>query len=146
MTKDVLIRIGGLQFQQEGQEKVEVINSGSYYFKNQKHYILYDEAIEGFSEPNKNKIKIDQGIVEVQKKGPITVQMVFDEKNKHISYYQTPYGSMEMGIDTKKVELREKDDQMDLKIEYSLEINQEHLAECNIEISIMSKDSASFHL
>ena len=47
MTKDVLISISGLQFAEgENSEPVEVITSGSYYKKNGKHYILYDEVAE----------------------------------------------------------------------------------------------------
>ena len=47
MTKDVLISISGLQFAGgENSEPVEVITSGSYYKKNGRHYILYDEVAE----------------------------------------------------------------------------------------------------
>ena len=47
MTKEVLISISGVQFMdQEGQD-VEMITKGTYYEKNGKHYILYDEVLEG---------------------------------------------------------------------------------------------------
>ena len=51
MTKDVLLRIQGLQFLQEENENpepVEMITSGDYYKRNGKHYVLYDEEMEGF--------------------------------------------------------------------------------------------------
>ena len=51
MTKEVLVTISGLQFSPETEnESVELITSGSYYKKNGKHYIIYDEVNEGFSE------------------------------------------------------------------------------------------------
>ena len=41
MTKDVLVKISGLQFEeQEENEPVEIITTGNYYKKNGKHYIL----------------------------------------------------------------------------------------------------------
>ncbi len=50
MTKDVLLSISGLQFaakEEEDVEPVEVITAGGYYKKNGKHYIMYDEVMEG---------------------------------------------------------------------------------------------------
>ena len=52
MTKDILLTISGLQFQaqEDGDgEPVEVITPGDYYKKNEKHYVLYDEVMEGMS-------------------------------------------------------------------------------------------------
>ena len=49
MTKDVLITISGLQIADDtSAQPVEVITSGEYYCRNGKHYILYDEVMEGF--------------------------------------------------------------------------------------------------
>ena len=48
MTKEVLVKISGLQFAGEAEnEPVEVITTGDYYKRNGKHYILYDEIMEG---------------------------------------------------------------------------------------------------
>ena len=48
MTKDVMISIRGIQFDngQDG-EKIESIQRGEYYFKNNTHYIMFEEIIEG---------------------------------------------------------------------------------------------------
>ena len=60
MTKEVLVTISGLQFSPETEsESVELITSGSYYKKNGKHYIIYDEVNEGFSETTRNIIKLN---------------------------------------------------------------------------------------
>ena len=60
MTKDVIVTISGLQFAQETEtEPVEIVTAGSYYKKNGKHYIIYDEVNEGFSETTRNIIKLN---------------------------------------------------------------------------------------
>ena len=46
MTKDILLKISGLQFSADSDdindsEPVEIIAPGEYYYKNGKHYILY---------------------------------------------------------------------------------------------------------
>ena len=71
MTKDVLITVKGMQAIEagEGQEEVEVVAKGDYYFKNGHHFICYEEMLEGFETPTKNMIKITDNTVEVQKKG-----------------------------------------------------------------------------
>ena len=55
MTKEVLLTIKGLQFTTDAGEEengspepMEVITAGNYYKKNGKHYIMYDEVMEGY--------------------------------------------------------------------------------------------------
>ena len=48
MTKEVLVSLKGLQLSPDEQsDAVEVIAPGEYYLRNDKHYILFEEAIEG---------------------------------------------------------------------------------------------------
>ena len=44
MTKDVLVSVRGAHIADGETNNLEVITAGSYYFKNGKHYIIYDEA------------------------------------------------------------------------------------------------------
>ena len=54
MTKDVIVTISGLQFAQETEtEPVEIVTAGSYYKKNGKHYIIYDESWRDLREARK---------------------------------------------------------------------------------------------
>ena len=51
MTKDVLISISGLQVDvndmESNNEPIETISTGNYFFKNGKHYLLFEEVSEG---------------------------------------------------------------------------------------------------
>ena len=89
MTKDVLVTVKGLQSMEDGSppEEVEMVAKGEYYYKNGHHYIFYNETIEGFTEQNRNSIKISENSVEVKKKGLTNMQMIFEEQKKNISYY-----------------------------------------------------------
>ena len=58
MTKDVLITISGVQMLDDDDEDVEMVTRGDYYQKNGKHYIMYDEQMEGFEGTVKNIIKV----------------------------------------------------------------------------------------
>lgn len=141
MTKDVLVSIKGLQFSDgEGPDKVETINSGQYYKKGEHHYILFDEVTEGYNQPTKNMIKFGDGLCSVNKKGLINVNMLFEERKKNLTSYTTPYGNIMIGIDTARVDLLEKEDKIDISVDYALEANYEHLADCKLSIEIRNKN------
>lgn len=147
MTKDVLVKISGLQFAgEEDSDSIEVITSGTYYQKNGKHYILYDEVMEGTTDVTKNMIKIGDNSMEVTRKGPATVHMMFEKDKKNISYYYTPFGNLLIGIDAKAIQIAESDLDINVKVDYALEINYEHVADCHITVAIKSKDAKNFKL
>lgn len=149
MTKDVFLSITGLQFaaQDEGDATaVEVITPGDYYKKNDKHYVLYDEVMEGFEGSTKNIIKVGQDSLDITKKGVTNVHMVFEKNKKNVSYYYTPFGSILIGIDAKRVDVAETEENISVKVNYDLEVNYEFLANCNITMNIKAKGAGDFRL
>ena len=116
MTKEVLVTISGLQFSPETEnESVELITSGSYYKKNGKHYIIYDEVNEGFSETTRNIIKLKDDFMDITRRGVSNVHMMFEKNRKNVTYYYTPYGSLLIGIDAKSVDVQETENDIDVK-------------------------------
>lgn len=87
MTKDVILSICGFQFETNGDEPVEVITGADYFFKNGKHYVLYDEMMPESGEEVKNIIKIEESRVEVIRKGVNNTHMVFETDKKNMTYY-----------------------------------------------------------
>lgn len=147
MTKEVIITIRGLQNGPETDgEPIEMIVAGEYFYKNNKHYIVYDEVTEGESEITKSRIKISNGQMELKKNGVVNVHMVFEENVKNITQYYTPYGALSMAIDGKKVEIKESEHEIDVQVEYGMEMNGEFVADCNISINVKSKGFAPFRL
>ena len=148
MYKHVDVCIQGLQnLENTGDpEEVELVAKGDYYFKNGHHYILFDEVTEGFSEPTRNTIKITEKSVEVKKKGVTNVQMIFEENKKNLTYYATPFGNLQMGIAATKIAVQEEEEGLDLAIDYALEINAEHAADCQIQINVKPKAEGKFSL
>lgn len=68
MTKDVLITIRGVHTLDHEDNDVEMIIRGDYYQKNGKHYILYEEILEGAEERVKNVIKISPSSMDIIKR------------------------------------------------------------------------------
>ncbi|MBR3772274.1 MAG: DUF1934 domain-containing protein [Clostridium sp.] len=146
MTKDILISIKGLQFESGSDEAVEMIAPGEYYLRNGKHYVLYDEmqeGVDGSHDISKNTLKIAKDTVEIMKKGGSNVHLVFQENQKNMTYYTTPFGQLLISIFTNHIAIKEKDDVIEVKLRYDLEINQSYVSDCEITIYVMEKDAQS---
>ena len=153
MTKDVLVSISGkhidimndpVEGYETGDDAIEVVMPANYYCRNGKHYILYDEVLEGMAGTIKNKIKITgTDSVEIIKTGVSSSHMVFEKNKKNLIYYRTPYGQMLVGVNTKKMEIDVKDDKIDVQVDYELDVNHEPLADCKIKMNIMPKNQVS---
>ena len=147
MTKDILVSIRGLQSMGEDQsEDLEVIIPGSYYKKGDKHYIKYDEVTEGMEGTTSNLIKLQENCMEVTKRGLTNTHMVFEEQKKNMTYYDTPFGNLLVGITATNVSMKESEEQIDVKVNYALEINYEHLADCTIDVKVRSRDGGQLHI
>ncbi len=148
MTKDVLISISGLHFELTDAggeaEPIEVITPASYYFKNGRHYVIYDEVVEGLPGKIKNTIKItDDRLFEIRKTGLTDTCMVFEKDHIHMSSYQTPFGSIVLGIRTKDMNVEVRENDMDVRIFYELDVNHEPLSNCRMNVHIRGKDLQS---
>lgn len=148
MEKDVLIHVRGLQMidGEDGQEPIEIVVPGEYYYRNGSHYLRYEEIIEESSKPTINYIKMSKEGVEVRKKGLINVHMVFEQGKKNMTYYTTPYGTLQMGIAATNLELQEEENTIDMKVDYALDMNEEHVADCYLAIQAQSKNAKDFSL
>ena len=146
MDKEVLIHVSGLQtMDAEGdQEPIEIVVPGEYYFRNGSHYLRYEEILEDFAEPTINYIKISPKGMEVRKKGVVNVHMVFEQGKKNMTYYTTPYGTIEMGIAATNLNLEENDSGLNMKVDYALDMNQAHVADCYLAIKAQPKNCKDF--
>lgn len=142
MKKEVWITIKGLQFGQDTDgAEMETITYGEYYEKDGYHYLIFEESQEDTKEKNKSILKFNGNRLHMSKSGLVSVHMDFEQGQKNFSTYQTPFGGIMMGIDTYKVQLEEKKDEIHLMIEYDLEVNYEHLAKCHIEVTATEKEN-----
>lgn len=153
MTKDVMIAITGLQFDNEGDGPVEVVSQGKYYKKGDKHFVLYDEYMTensfGYGESmpegtlnadcTKNTVILADGIVEIIKSGASNVHMVFEEGKKNVTSYATPFGELIISTHTTKVEIEENENEILVNLTYGLDMNYSYISDCSIIIKIINR-------
>ena len=145
MTQKVMLTLQGMQADQGGEDtgQIETVANGDYYKKNDKHYVIYEEVAEGFEQPTKNRLKFSEGMVELSRSGPINVHMIFQENKKNLTSYNTPFGQIPMGIDTKKIQVTELGNRITVEVEYSLDVGGEFLSDCHMKIDICSINNSS---
>ena len=130
---------------ESGHDAIEVVTPASYYCRGGKHYILYDEVMEGMPGTIKNRIKITgTDSVEIVKSGLSSSHMIFEKNRKNLTYYRTPYGQMLVGVNTRNMEVSVEDDRINVQVDYELDVNHEPLADCKIRLDIVSKNSGEF--
>ena len=145
MTQKVLLTLRGMQFDQSGEnaDRISTAANGDYYKKNNKHYVIYEELTEGFDQPTKNRLKFSGDMVELSRSGSVNVHMVFQVNKKNLTNYNTPFGQILMGINTKKIQIQEQENHITLEVEYSLYVSDEFLSDCHMQIDICSQNNSS---
>ena len=125
MEKPVIISIRGVQSLEPGEEDVmELVTQG----------VLRQEEGEGFSlsyleseltglEGTMTTIQVEGEQVTLMRVGEFNTQMVFREGRRHLSMYNTPYGAMAIGVNTRHL-LAELDDHGgNIEIDYCIEVD-----------------------
>lgn len=141
MKEKVFVKVKGLQFAngQEEEDIIEVINVGRYRIINGSEYVKYDEVYEDSTQKSTNTIKISEKCVEITKKGLVTAHMSFVEGEKTMTFYDTPYGSIYLGIFAQNIQIERDEDDIRISIDYSIDMNYEKVADSHIDIEISSK-------
>lgn len=146
MTKDVLVKISGLHAMEQDNDQIEVITAGDYFLKNGKHYVVYEEAVEGFEENVRNTVKISENKMEIRKQGAAMAQMIFEKDKKNLTRYVTPLGEMLVEITTNQIDMEEEEDSLKVCVNYALDINYQHVSDCKILLNISSREKAELKL
>ena len=102
---------------------------------------------EGISGVTKSQIRLcGKETLEVIKKGVSNMHMVF-EKGKHTRcFYKTPFGELNLGMNTSRIAVCETENEIDICAEYALDVNGDPLAECTIRINVKPKGSKDFSI
>lgn len=148
MTKEVLVKISGLHTMEQDQEhdQVEMITAGDYFLKNGKHYVIYEESMEGFDGNVRNTVKITENKMEIRKQGVAVAHMIFEKDKKNLTRYATPMGEMIVEVTTNEIQMQEEEDHLNVCVNYGLDINYEHVSDCKIIMDICSKEKADLRL
>ncbi|MDF2538106.1 MAG: hypothetical protein K0S76_1127 [Herbinix sp.] len=138
MKREVTVTIDGLQADDEG-EAVSITVPGIYHFRDNKHYIHYEENAVHGEETTKNLIKITEDRVELTKTGRNSTQMLFHRKEATETVYHTPYGTLLLEIRTSELTITKMQDEIRVKLLYTLWADGSRLSDNQVSIRICSR-------
>lgn len=143
MNRDVIISINGLHMTDgEFSEPVEVFAPGEYYMEDGYHCLVYEQPGDGFDEePVHTRLKFDSNSLEIIKTGGVETQMLIEKDRRTITYYTTPFGSMDVGISTTEVALKDEENLLDIRADYALDLNGQLVGDCTVHIVARPKGS-----
>ena len=99
--------------------------------------------MEGETQTLKNMLKFNDNYLEFTRKGPMSVHMIFEKGKKNLTYYYTPFGSIQIGIDATSIEVKETEDEIRAEVKYALDVNYEFVGDCHINIAVKKKRRSS---
>ncbi len=144
MTKEVLVSIKGLHRVSDGEdEEIETCAAGSYYFRNGRHYALYEEIDQENGTVQKSRIALRGKHLEICREGALKGRLVFEENHRTEGWYDTPAGSILAGFDVKDLQVTEEKDLIQISVSYRLELNEIPVDESRICIRITPKKQGS---
>jgi len=134
MKGKVRIVIEGMIGDKEGSITTDAV--GEYRLFNGKHIIRYKKADMENGKESDTVIKILPGTVEMIKKGENNTRMVFDLTKETCTDYNTPYGSLRFRINTSRIDIDHKDQELIVRMEYSLSHNNELFSDNRVKITV----------
>ena len=131
MNREVELVLSGLHDTEGASDKnaVKTAQTAQYY----------EEDMEGFDGACKSRIKFRDNLLELTRQGAVEMHMIFEENKRHVVPYNTPYGQLMLGIETRRVQVEEQEDQIRVTVEYTLDQEGEPFSESCLKLHIREK-------
>lgn len=102
---------------------IEVVTPGEYYREENCYFAVYDETKLSGMEGTKTTLKISPNDFLLTRVGTTNAEMKFRKNSNEISMYDTPYGMLELKLETKDLKVDLDDDGGEVEIKYNLAIS-----------------------
>ena len=124
MEKEVIISIKGTQKYDNGEpDSVELVTQGRLERDGSGYTLSYQESEITGMDGTLTTFQIDPERVTLMRVGEFNSQMVFQEGRRHMAMYNTPYGAMMVGVNTRHLMAEVDDRGGDIEIDYAIEID-----------------------
>ena len=141
MDKSVIISIRGTQTLDDNPpETVELITEGRLIDCGEEGYTLtYQESELTGLEGTLTTFQVEQGRITLMRIGEVNSQMVFEEGRRHLSMYDTPYGALAIGVNTRRMRSSLGEHGGDIEIDYAIEIDHAVAGQNLFQINVREK-------
>ena len=124
MEKDVIISIKGVQrYENADPDTMELVTAGRLEREGNSYTLSYQESELTGLEGTLTTFQIEPERITLMRVGGFNSQMVFQEGRRHMSMYNTPYGTMSIGVNTRHLTAQVGESGGDIEIDYAIEID-----------------------
>ena len=140
MEENVIISIKGSQLY-EGQDPdvTELVTAGTLRREQEGYTIAYQETELTGLEGTLTTFQVEPERITLMRMGMVNSQMVFQPGKRHFSMYDTPYGALSIGINTRKMRSSLNQDGGEIEIDYAIEIDHAVAGENLFRINVREK-------
>ena len=124
MQENVIISIRGRQVNENGPDEIELVTAGELVCGESGDLtVSYQESELTGLEGTTTTLRLEGPRITLLREGTVNSQMVFEEGRRHLSMYETPYGSLSVGVNTRRLRSTIGESGGDLEIDYAIEID-----------------------
>lgn len=140
MSKSVIISVKGTQINSSSEtSEIELVTEGRYYKKGNAYYVTYKETEITGMDGTTTTLKIADGVVTLMRTGSTNSQLIFEQGQKHVSYYDTAGGAFTIGVYANAVNIDVNDKGGELSVDYSIEIDDNKTGDNDLHVLIREK-------
>lgn len=147
MEKEVVISIKGMQ-KYEGTlpDVIELVTEGRLTRDGKSYTLSYQESELTGLGGTLTTIQVDGDQVTLMRVGEFNSQLVFQEGRRHLSMYNTPYGAMTIGVNTRHLLAQLTDQGGDIEVDYSVEVDHAMAGRNVFRINVKEAESGTASL
>jgi uncharacterized beta-barrel protein YwiB (DUF1934 family) len=121
--KSVMISIRGAQNTDDEDDVIEFITAGEFYKSDTGYEISYIETELTGMEGTETRLSVEGRRITMMRTGRFSTQMIFEKGQKHLALYETPAGTLLVGVNASSVDIDLDDKGGRLAVDYSVEID-----------------------
>lgn len=123
MKKDVVISLMGVQrYDETPPDVIELVTQGQLHEEDGVLVLSYEESELTGLEGTRTTLRIEGERVVMLREGELNTQMIFEEGQRHLSLYETPYGTMSIGVRTWSLFVEMDSSGGRLEMDYAVEV------------------------
>jgi len=135
MNKKAIITVDSAVLNEE-EDLISVVTPGDFYETEDGFKAEYDETKLSGMEGTKTTIIIRKNSFDLIREGSTDAKMEFENNKRTVSLYKTPYGVLDIKIDTRKLNIDVTKEGGSIKTMYILEIGGQPALKTNLTIDI----------
>jgi uncharacterized beta-barrel protein YwiB (DUF1934 family) len=137
VEKQVLITVNSVIDGTAGEsDKMSFVTEGTLSRINDEYIVQYQESQITGLDGTTTTLKVSRDSVTLIRQGNVDSMMLFEEGKTHLTDYNTQYGSVMLGITTKKVNVDLNESGGKIKVDYILEYNRAYGGRNILDVSV----------